>query len=85
MDLPKFLPCFKYIRSDKDEKIYVSTFERVKDMKGFYYDIFNEKGMYLVKVPLASYPFLKDDRLYMWIEDPDGYQYIKRYKITWKF
>lgn len=85
MNLPKFLPCFKYIRSDIDEKIYVSTFERVKDMKGFYYDVFNEKGMYLVKVPLPSYPFFKDVRLYMWTEDAEGYQYIKRYKINWKF
>lgn len=84
MDLPAFLPSFKYIRIDSEGKIYVSTFERVKDMKGFYYDVFSEKGMYLVKIPLQSYPFFKDDRLYMWLDDSDGYQYIKRYKITWK-
>ena len=85
MNLPTYLPPFKYIESDEDGRIYISTFERSKNMNEFYYDVFNKKGMYLAKITLPSYPFIKDDMLYTWEEEEDGYQYIKRYKVTWRF
>ena len=46
-------------------------------------------GRYLTKFPLkiVSWTSLiwKENRLYTVEEDEDGYQYVKRYKVTWNY
>ena len=84
MNLPANLPPFKYIQSDEEERIFVETFERASESSN-YYDVFDKEGKYLVKIPLPSYPFIKKNKFYFVLEDEDGYQYVKRYKVTWKY
>ena len=52
----------------------------------FYFDVFNTEGKYIAKVPLNALPqYWKNRKMYTIEEDEDGYQYVKRYKVTWKY
>jgi hypothetical protein len=76
---------FRLIYSDDEGRIYVQTWKFVNNGEGFYYDIFSADGKYLAKVPLIFEPLvIKQGKLYTIVKDKDGYQYIKRYEITWK-
>jgi hypothetical protein len=76
---------FRWIYSDDEGRIFVQTWKFVNNGEGFYYDIFNADGKYLSKVPLKFEPLvIKQGKLYTIVKDKDGYQYIKRYKVTWK-
>ncbi len=85
MNLPANLPPFNYFQSDEEERIFVETFERASESSNHYYDVFDKEGKYLVKIPLPSYPFIKKNKFCFVLEDEDGYQFIKRYKVTWKY
>jgi hypothetical protein len=42
-------------------------------------------GKYMAKISLKSRPYvIKKNKLYTIEEDNEGYQIVKRYKITWK-
>ncbi len=47
---------------------------------------FDPEGKYIAKVlfNINSPLFFKKGKLYTIEEDEDGYQYVKRYKVTWK-
>jgi hypothetical protein len=79
-------PAFGDIFVDDEEKIFVKTYERFKSREDlFYYDVFDSEGKYIAKIPLRTDPLVwKKDKLYTIEEDEEGYQYIKRYKVTWK-
>ena len=85
MVIPKYHCPFRSMIADDEGRIFVRTYERVADGEGYYYDVFDAEGKYIVKVPLKSRPFLfKNSKLYTVEEDEEGYQYVKRYKVTWK-
>jgi hypothetical protein len=85
MVIPKYHCPFRWMIADEKGRIFVWTYERVIDGEGYYYDVFDADGKYIVKVPLKSRPFLyKNSKLYTVEEDEEGYQYVKRYKVTWK-
>ena len=85
MNLPTFLPPFKYIQCDEKKRIFIATFELEEKTNQDYYDVFDEEGKFLVKITLPSYPVFKENNLYTIEEDEEGYQYIKRYKVTWNY
>jgi len=86
MVIPKYHCPFRWMIADDKGRIFVWTYERVADGEGYYYDVFDAEGKYIVKVPLKSRPFLfKNSKLYTMEEDEEGYQYVKRYKVTWKY
>jgi hypothetical protein len=84
MEAPKYhYPIVRFILSD-DGMIFVQTWERAEDSKGYYYDCFDKEGRYLFKTLLRNRPSIwKKGKLYTIEEDEDGYQYVKRYKVTW--
>ena len=87
---PKYFPAFWDISVDEKERIFVRTYERVKNKERFFYfDVFDSEGKHIVKVPMLvslNRPFVwKKNKLYTIEEDEDGYQYVKRYKVTWKY
>jgi len=85
MVIPKYHCPFRRMIADDEGRIFVWTYERVADGEGYYYDVFDAEGKYIAKVPLKSRPFLfKNSKLYTVEEDEGGYQYVKRYKVTWK-
>ncbi len=76
---------FIYLCIDDEGRIFVRTYERVAGREEFYYDVFDSEGKFLAKIPLKSRPYvIKRDRLYTIEEDAEGYQVVKKYKVTWK-
>jgi len=86
IDYPPFRPAYRYFTLDDEGRIFVETFEKTEDGNGYYHDIFDSEGRYIAKIPLRFAPrILKKKKLYAIEEDEDGYQYVKRYKVTWRY
>lgn len=70
---------------DDEGRIFVRSYEKVKDGEGFYWDVFDSEGKYIAKVPLKMRPRVwKKNKLYTIEEDDEGYLYVKRYSVEWK-
>jgi len=88
---PKYHHPFINISADEEDRIFVRTPEKVKGKDIFYYyDVFDSEGKCLAKVPIElkddRYPLLfKNKKLFIIDEIEEGYQVVKRYKITWKY
>ena len=55
------------------------------DEEGVIYDVFDAEGRFLAELELDFIPIVwNKDRIYTIEEDEEGYQYVKRYKVTWK-
>mgnify|MGYP001313631363 CR=1 FL=1 len=64
--------------------LIVRTWEKTDDGK-VVCDIFDDEGRFLGRVPLKSYGIsILKGKYYALEQDEDGYQYIKRYAVTWK-
>ena len=86
LDVPKYFPPFRGMMTDDEGRIYVSTFKRTPDRKKYYYDIFDAEGKYILTVPFKSGPrIILNNRIYTIEEDEDGYQCVKRYKVSWNY
>lgn len=82
--IPKHYPPFYWLISDDEGRIYVWTYERTPDWEGFYYDIFDAEGKYILKVPFKARPLvIKKNKFYTIEEDEEGFQYVKRYRMNW--
>jgi hypothetical protein len=84
--IPKHYPAFLYLVTDDEDRIYVLTWERPPGLKGFYSDVFDREGRYIVRIvlPVIS-PLIRKGRLYAAEETAEGYPVLKRYKVGWKF
>ena len=86
MKIPKHYPAFRYIVTDDEDRIYVLTWERPPDRKGFYFDVFDREGRYIVRIVLpVILPLIRKGRLYAAEETAEGFPVLKRYKVEWKF
>jgi len=80
----KYHNAFQFLNIDDVGRIYVQTYEKASS--GYYYDVFDSNGRYIAKIPLiARLRICKKSKFYTIEEDEDGYQYVKRYKVTWKY
>ena len=85
LKVPRHYPSFRYILSDDAGRIYVLCWERPPGRKGYYVDIFDPEGRYLVRAAVPDkQPLILGDRLYAAEEDAEGNPVLKRYKIVWK-
>ena len=85
LSIPRYHAAYRWFITDDEGRIFVRTYERVVDGEDYYYDIFDEEGKYIAKIPLGFFPRTwKNNKLYTIEEDEEGYQYVKRYKVTWK-
>jgi hypothetical protein len=84
MKVPKYYPSFRYIVADDEGKIYVLSWERPPGRKGYYFDVFDAEGKYIVRsvIPVIG-PYIRRGFLYASEETSDGYPVLKRYKIRW--
>lgn len=83
---PKHFPAFRRIMADDEGRIFVCTWERTADRRGYYWDVFDQEGKYIAKIPLKSRPRLwGKSKLYSIEEDEEGYQVVKRYAINWTY
>ncbi len=86
MAIPKYHSPFNWIITDDEGRIFAKTYERMASQGGYYYDVFDAEGKCIASIPLKTRPFLlKGGKLYTIEEDSEGYQYIKRYKVTWNY
>jgi hypothetical protein len=84
-NVPKYFPAFQDFSVDEEGWIFAQTLERQADDARFYYDVFDPEGKYVAKIPLNAFPqYWKKGKMYTIEEDEQGYQHIKRYKVTWK-
>jgi len=92
--VPKNHDAFQRISVDDEDRIFVQTWEKTKDGKGFIYDIFGPDGICFAQVPLnfsfgrfaqhLSPLIWKNGKVYAREEDKDGYQFVVRYTLHWE-
>jgi hypothetical protein len=86
LKVDKYHPPYFRIATDNEGIIYAQTHERKPGVKGFYNDVFDREGKYIAKFILNEFPrVIKNRKAYTIEEDAQGYQYVKRYKLAWKF
>jgi len=88
LNFPDHFPAFRGISIDDEERIFVKTYERVKDKEDFFYfDIFDSEGKYIAKVPIKANldrnSVRKRNKLYTIENDEKGFQIVNRYKLIW--
>ena len=84
--LPGYFPAFQDFSVDDEGRVFVQLYERQMDEDVFYFDVFDAEGKYITKVPLKFFPrFWRSGKMYTEEVDEEGYNYIKRYKVTWNF
>jgi hypothetical protein len=84
--IPKYHPAFVRFVHDEAGRLYVQSYEKGEGFNVYYHDVFDRDGRYIAKIQLKRAPVIfRDGKLYSLEEDEDGYQYVKRYKVTWKY
>jgi hypothetical protein len=83
--IPRFLPPIWWVYADEAGRIFVSTWQRDPDSGIALFNIFDPEGRYLCDYPIPGEPLVfKDGKLYAIVQDEEGIQYIKRYRMIWK-
>jgi len=86
VSIPKHHNPIQWIIIDDEGRIWVMTYEQMEEEEGFYHDVFDSEGKFIVKIPLKTRPFvIKKEKLYTVEEDEDGFLSIKSYKVLWKY
>lgn len=89
LDIPRYHSAYRDLSVDEEGRCYVRTWEKTDDTKEYFYDIFNSEGIYIAKVPikvnLDRNSVWKKTKLYTIEEDNQGFQIVKRYKVTWNY
>jgi 6-bladed beta-propeller len=81
----KYYPPFRLFMCDDEGRIIVQARERRDGRLGYVYDVFDEQGRYIVKFNIDATPLLwRRGKMYALAESEEGFQYIKRYKVTWE-
>jgi len=52
IEFPKSFPAYQSFSRDDQGRIFVRTFEKGKKEREYYFDVFDEKGIYIAKIPL---------------------------------
>jgi len=83
--VPKYFPAIHSLTADDEGRIFVHTYEKAGEGK-FDNDVFDSEGRYIAKLPLKDIlQVWKKQKLYSIEEDGEGFQFIKRYKVKWKY
>lgn len=80
---PRYYPVFRTFFLSDLGHIFVRTYEKTGDER-FVYDIFDAEGRFIGRMPLRlSGVTILNGKYYAIEEDADGFQYLKRYAVTW--
>ena len=88
IELPKFFqPLEKTdLFMDDDGRLFI---KRRQGADSYFFDVYDSEGRYLtnlhLKIVSGTSLIWKENKLYTVEEDEDGYQYVKRYKVTWNY
>lgn len=84
LKFPERFPSFIRFTCDEEGRLFIQTYEKSEEEDADYYDVFDAEGKYIVRVALKYRPLVwKNNRLYTFEEDEEGYQVVKRYKVSW--
>ena len=88
LDFRDHFPAYKGIFADDEGRIIVKTYERVAGTPGsLYYDVFDSEGRYEARVSLPLDLKIgsvwKNRKLYTIESDPQGFQIVNRYAVSW--
>jgi len=83
-DFSKFHSAYEgFFMSDLGH-LFVRTWEKTDDGK-VVCDVFDAEGRFLGRIPLKSYGIsILKGKYYALEQDEEGYQYVKRYAVSWK-
>jgi hypothetical protein len=83
-EFSKYHSAFRRFFTSDLGHLFVETWETTSDGKKIH-DIFDAEGRYIGRMPLkpSGITILKG-KYYALEEDEDGYQYVKRYAVTWR-
>ena len=86
LDTPQYHSAYQDLTIDEVNRIFVQTWENAENEEGYYYDVFDSEGRFIAKVHLKFPPRIwQRNKLYSIEEDENGFQMVKRYKVTWKY
>jgi len=84
LHFPAAHSAFQKFSVDEKGWIYVLTWERTADGKGYWYDVFDEKGYYAARIPISRVPQLwAGGRLYTLDEEAPGEAVLVRNTFEW--
>jgi len=91
--VPDPLSPIRFFKVDDDNRLFVMTYEKGKRPGEFMYDIFNPEGVFVGRKNLnlrwadlffgVKYQAIKNNRLYCYRENHDGYIEMVISKIKW--
>lgn len=85
IEFPKSFPAYQSFSRDDKGRIFVRTFEKGKKEREYFFDVFDEEGIYIAKVLLDVDPRIwKGEKLYAIKENEDGFQVLKCSSIRWE-
>jgi len=85
-DFSKYHSAFQRFFLDDEGRIYVQTWEKIGDKEIYNYDVFDNEGKYVARIPLRDTPYVCfRGKIYSMEEDEEGYQIVKRYRVDWKY
>ncbi len=86
--IPDNYPPFHGFFVDDEGRIFVKRFVEVEKSNKHYFDVFDEDGKFITDIVLninIQFGIFKNKKFFSIEEDEDGYQYVKRCKVTWKY
>lgn len=85
LEFPKFFPAYQSFSLDEQGRMVVRTFEKGKEERQYFFDVFDAKGVYVAKFPFIGEPRVwKGEKLYAIEETEDGYFVLKCYSVHWE-
>ncbi len=86
LDFSKYHSAYYRFTLDDEGRIFVQTWEKEEGKEGNYHDVFDKEGRCIAKIFLKTIPHVwKNRKLYTIEEDEEGYQVVKRYKVSWRY
>jgi len=83
-EFPKMFPPFQLFTLDEKGRIFVRTWEKGKEKDEFVHDIFDPEGRYIAQfTSKINVSVWKNGKAYAADENEEGFNVIKRYKVSW--
>jgi hypothetical protein len=86
--IPPNYPPFQGFLCDDDGHIFVKRFVEVDRSEKHYFDVFDEEGRYIANITLDinfQFGIFKNKKFFAIAEDEEGFQTVRRYKVTWHY
>jgi hypothetical protein len=85
LEIPKYYPAYVNFTLDEEGRMFVRTYKKGKTKKEHFFDVFDADGRYIAEIRLNIDPGLwKNKKLYGQDETEDGYNVLKRFRVTWE-